>query len=162
MTYNYWNLDQVTRGDLRLLLTTLKEYSSYVLLDCPVFKPFGAAIDLKGVLGLAVADLEGQPELSEYRTALIQGFRGQAERGEIRAAGYAQQGRHQLPGGMSEVDVIWIRMECRTGVCGLVAVPYSLEGSRVSFGEVFIQRDEPQVWIGPGSSEPAEQQKGTA
>jgi hypothetical protein len=43
-----------------------------------------------------VAQLDGQPELSEYRDALIKGFRGQARRSESRAAGYAHLGRHQF------------------------------------------------------------------
>jgi hypothetical protein len=151
VTDNLWNLDEVTRGDLRLLMATLKEYSGYVLLDCPVFKPFGASLDLNGAVGLAVAQLDGEPELPEYRAALVRGFRGMAERGEIRAAGYAQQGRERLPGGTGEVDVVWIRMECRSGVSALVSVPYSVDGpEKVSFGESFIQRDEPWVWVGLG------------
>src|SRR5262245_44651657 len=98
---------------MRLLLATLKEYSGYVLTDCPVFKPFGASVDLKGAIGLAVAQLDGQPALSEYRVALVKGFRGQAERGEIRAAGYAQAGQHQFTGSIGESPAILIRIECK-------------------------------------------------
>ena len=157
VTDNLWNLDEVTRADMRLLLATLREYSGYALTDCPVFKPFGASVDLKGAVGLAVAQLGGQPELSEYRDALVKGFRGQAERGEIRAAGYAQLGRHQLPGSVGETAAVLIRIECRVGVCGLIAVPYSMEApDKVSFGESYIMRDEPWVWMSLRGGGPAE------
>jgi hypothetical protein len=149
MTDNLWNLDDVTRADMRLLLATLKEYSGYVLTDCPVFKPFGASVNLQGAVGLAVAQLDGQPELSAYRDAIVKGFCRQAERGEIRAAGYAQLGRHPFPGTVGETAAVLIRIECRAGVCGLVAVPYSIEApDKVSFGESYIMRDEPWVWVG--------------
>jgi hypothetical protein len=46
VTDNLWNLDEVPRADMRRLLATLKEYSGYVITDCPVFKPFGASVDL--------------------------------------------------------------------------------------------------------------------
>jgi hypothetical protein len=151
VTDNLWNLDEVTRADMRLLFATLREYSGYTLTDCPVFKPFGASVDLNGKVGLAVAQLDGQPELSEYRDALVKGFRGQAQRGEIRAAGYAQSGRHSFPGGVGERAAILIRIECRAGVCGLIAVPYSVdEPDKVAFAESYIMRDEPWVWVGLG------------
>src|SRR5262249_35316597 len=136
VTDNLWNLDEGTRNDLRLLLATLKEYSSYVLLDCPVFRPFGAALNNAGNVGLVVAQLEGQPALSEYRDALLRGLRGQAERGEIRAARICEQGRAKLPGMSDEAPVIWISIEHQSDLSVVVSVPYSVDGpDKVSFGE---------------------------
>lgn len=147
MNDNVWDLDEATRLDIRLLLAKLKEYSGYVLTDRAVFKPFGAALDLKGEVRLAVAKLDGQPELAEYREAIVKGFREQAGRGEIRAAGYAELGRYRVEDGASETDAVVIRIECRAGVCGLLVVPYSVDGSnKVSFGEEYLLRDEPWVW----------------
>ena len=152
VTDNIWNLDEVARADMRLLLATLKEYSGYALTDLPVFKPFGASVNLEGAVGLAVAQLDGQPELSELRSALVAGFRGQAKRGEIRAAGCAQAGHHEFAGGGGARPAILIRIECKAGVCGLVAVPYTMEApDKVSFGESDIMRDEPWVWVGLGA-----------
>jgi hypothetical protein len=156
---NVWNLDEATRTDMRLLLVRLKEYSGYVLTEGAVFKPFGASVDLQGEVGLSVAKLNGQPELSEYRDAMIKGFREQAGRGEIRAAGYAELGRYRVEDGASEKDAVVIRIECRTGVCGLVVVPYSVDAPSkvVSFGKEYVLRDEPWVWAksnGPKTVEP--------
>jgi len=146
MTDNLWNLDEVTRTDMRLVLATLKEHSGYALIDCPVFKPFGASLDLNGAVRVTVAQLDGQPDLLEYRNVLIRGFRNQAARGEIRAAGYAELGR--FPEGAGEVDTVLIRIECRDGVSSLVSVPYSVEGpDKVSFGESVIMRAEPWLWV---------------
>jgi hypothetical protein len=146
MTDNLWGLDEDTRSDLRLLLATLREYAGYVLLDCPVFKPFGASLDNNGKVGLAVAQLEGKPELDAYRQALLLGFRKMAERGEIRAAGYCQKGREGTSG-RDEVEVIWICLEHRAGMSGKVSMTFSVDGpEKVTFGESFIQRDERRIF----------------
>ncbi len=113
---NPWGLDESSRADLHLLLATLKEYAGYQLLDCPVFKPFGVSLDNAGKPGIAVAQLEGRPELGAYRQALLLSFQGQVDRGEIRATGFAEDGRAELAGTSGEADVVLIRMEHRSGV----------------------------------------------
>jgi hypothetical protein len=147
VTDNLWDLDEGTRADLRLLLATLKEYSGYQLLACAVFKPFGVYLDSAGKPGVVVAQLEGQPASEEYRQALLRGFRGQAERGESRAAGYADRGRAQLPDTPEEVDVIFASMEHRSGLSVLVTVPYKVDGpEKVTFGESFLRRDHSRIF----------------
>jgi hypothetical protein len=147
---NLWGLDETTRADLRLLLRTLKEYAGYVFLDCPVFKPFGASLDKDGAVALTVAQLEGQPGVSEYRQALVRGFRGQAERGEIRAAGYCIEGRQPLPGTPAEENVLWIYLEHRSGVSARVRFSYSVERpEKVTYDEGLMRREEPCIFSGP-------------
>src|SRR5262245_4859044 len=84
---------------------------------------FGASLDVNGATGLAVAQLEGEPTAADYRQALVFGFRGQAGRGEIRAAGYCLAGSDRVPGGAGEVPVVWAFLEHRSGVSGRVVVP---------------------------------------
>jgi hypothetical protein len=152
---NIWNLDEETRNDLRVLLATLKEFSGYTLTDCPVFKPFGAFLDAAtGAPGVVVAQLEGTPGLTEYRDALLRGFRGQVERGESRAAGYCELGRAVPPDATEDVPVVLVRMEHRSGLSVRVSVPYVVEGrEKVTFGESFLCRDESRIFSTPGQAQ---------
>lgn len=145
MSDNLWNLDEITRNDMRELLATLRQYAGYVLVDLDTFKGFGACVGKDGGVGLAMARLEVEATEEDKRKALIKGFEGQAERGEIRAAGYCEVGRGQTPEATEEEDLLMIHICCASGVCAQITMAFEMEGGEVSFGPSFIHRTEP--WL---------------
>ena len=150
MTENSWNLDAATRADLRLLMATLREYASYVLLDCEVFKPIGASLDRDGAVGLAVAKPEGGSDPASYETALLHGFKALMTEEKIRAAGYVNAGPNPGPDQAQNPDALLMKMECISGVSVLVTLPFSADDDgEVTFGEGIIQEDAAWLWNTP-------------
>jgi hypothetical protein len=51
------------------------------------------------------------------------------------------------PAGFEGLDVVFVRMEHRSGLSVLVTVPYKVEGpEKVTFGESFICREESRIF----------------
>jgi hypothetical protein len=153
LSANLLSLDDATRKDLRTLLAKLTEYAEISLLHCPGFargiQAFGAYLDLGGSPGLAVAELEGEPTIADYKWALILGLRKQSAQGKIRAAGYCLAGADRVPGGAGAQDVVWAYLEHRGGASARVTIPYVVEGAdKVRFGASFICAEDPSIFGG--------------
>jgi hypothetical protein len=140
--------------DLEELLNFLVPFAQQMLAKHGEFFPFAATMGVDGKIAPAAAHTGSeQPPSQEVIDLLLAGFRRQAARGEIRAAGLCVDVRTVPPGETEKVDAICTRLEHREGDAVHVFLPYRKGWlGRVKYGELFAGRGERVVFAGEHNS----------
>ncbi|MEZ4388048.1 MAG: hypothetical protein R3D98_10830 [Candidatus Krumholzibacteriia bacterium] len=133
--------------DLDELLNALLPFAQEMLSKQGEFFPFGATMKSDGSIASAAGDAGGEhPPSQEVIDLLLSGFRDQASKGEIKAAGVCLHVRISPPGS-GTTDAVCARLEHSTGETVEVYLPYK-KGmfGRLKFGKIFAGPGENQVF----------------
>ena len=136
--------------DLEELLNALVPFAQEMLSKHGEFYPFGASVDAKGEVACVAGETgEEQPDSQEVIELLVQGFRAEAKRGEIRAAGICYDARIVPPGRKERSDAIAVRLEHKKGEALEAYVPYSKGRSgKYTYGDLFAAEGDRTIFSG--------------
>jgi len=135
--------------DLEELLNFLVPFAQEQLSKHGEFYPFAASVAQDGQVQPSMAyDGEEQPETQEVIDLLVQGLRGEAAAGRIRASGICLDIRTIPPGSKEKTDAICVRLEHESGEAVHIALPYKkgLLG-KYKYGELFATAGDPEIFI---------------
>jgi hypothetical protein len=111
--------------DLDELLNALVPFAQQMLSKHGEFYPFGASVDAKGEVRCVAGDVgDEKPESQDLIELLLNGFREEAKRGDIRAAAICYDVRIVPPGQKEKTDAIALRLEHKDGESLEAYVPY--------------------------------------
>jgi hypothetical protein len=131
-------MDTSAKDESKLLVDELLPFAQKLLSEHGEFFPFGATINVDGVIGLAgAATGDDHPPSSELISILRGAFAKKAKAGEVRAVAIAYDVLVQHPNASEKTDAVAIDIEHRDSYCVTVFFPYSLRGTEVTFGETF-------------------------
>jgi hypothetical protein len=138
------------RDEMDALLDMTLTFSRQMLEERGGFYPHAASIDSSGEMQVAHAWTgEEYPPSDELIRILYDSFRGQASKGEIRAAAVACDVRVTPPGADEPGDAIRVGIEHAEAEPVFVFLPYTKKRLRgIDYGELFAVRGESKVFVG--------------
>ena len=135
--------------DLDALLNALLPFAEQMLAKSGEFFPFGAEMKFDGEIdAVASYDSDEHPPSQTLIDLLTEGFRQQADTGELRGAGICYDVRTIPPGQTEKCDAICISLEHQSGEAVDVYVPYTKDRlGKIRCGAMFATRRTPQFFI---------------
>jgi len=124
--------------EMDALLDALVGFARKMLVQRSAFYPFAAEVTSDGRVQMVTADLDAaEPPSEVVLAALHERLRGDASRGEVRAAGTCADVRIEADDGDGSSDAIRVEIEHRDADPVRVFLPYVVEApGRVVFGEL--------------------------
>jgi hypothetical protein len=112
------------------------------------FIPFGASVTQDGQVVLHHAQIDDEhPPSQPVIDILAHGFRKQAKRGQIRAAGLCVDMRITRPGQIKKTDALCVSLEHQCGKAIDVFLPYERDSSgQIRYDELFAQARDRQFF----------------
>lgn len=134
--------------DLDELLNALLPFAQQMLAEHGEFLPFGAVMRADGTIAAVAGDTgDEQPPSEQVVGVLVSGFRQQASKGEIKAAGVCLDVKVSHPDGSGTTDAVCARLEHASGEAVEVYLPYKKKFlGRIKYGDIFAGTGEKQVF----------------
>jgi hypothetical protein len=128
--------------DLDELFNILLPFAKTMLLEHGEFYPFGASMASSGETRMVGAKIEDDdhPPSESLIDLLTETFKGQATRGELRAAGICYDVLTIPPGQDQKQDAICCGLEHYSGEDVDVFVPYVKAADGVQYGDMFAAK----------------------
>ena len=124
--------------DLEELLNALLPFALQLLAEHGEFFPFAATMKPDGTITAVAGDTgDERPSSQEVLDVLVDGFRDQASRDEIKAAGVCLDVRVSHPDGSGTTDAVCARLEHLSGEAVEVYLPYKKTPGGMEYGDIF-------------------------
>ena len=135
------------KAECEKLISEVLPFAEQMLQKHGEFFPYGAALKENGEIA-SVAGYDGteQPPSNDIIRLLKQGFVQGAKSGEYRATVLVYDVKITLPSSGQKSDAIAVSLNHRENYSIVVFFPYQLNQGQLSFGEVFAQKGEADVF----------------
>lgn len=137
------------KDDAAALLDDLLPFAKQMLASHGEFYPYGGFMRTDGAIVHAGATdpATDRPESAKLIDTLTENFRGQAQRGEIRAAAIVFDVLVPLPDTPEKSEAIQVNLEHASSYAAEVFFPYRWsDGGGVEFGETFAQEGRRMIF----------------
>jgi hypothetical protein len=138
----------MARLDLNELMKPLVPFAQEMLAKHGEFYPFGAAMSVAGKVSLTEAYTgTGHPPSQEVIDLLVDGFRAQAAKKEVRAVGICIDVRTLAPGQTEKTDAICVRLRHADSESLDVFLPYQKDKSgAIQYGKLFATQGDQDIF----------------
>lgn len=135
------------KAECENLMNTALPFAEQMLQKHGEFFPYGAALKENGEIA-SVAGYDGRelPPSSDIIRLLKQGFAKGAKSGEYKATALVYDVKVTLPSSGKKSDAIAVSLNHRENYSVVVFFPYQLNKDQLTFGEVFAQKGEAEVF----------------
>lgn len=135
------------KAECENLMNTALPFAEQMLQKHGEFFPYGAALKENGEIA-SVAGNDGRevPPSSDIIRLLKQGFTKGAKSGEYKATALVYDVKVTLPSSGKKSDAIAVSLNHRENYSVVVFFPYQLNKGQLTFGEVFAQKGEAEVF----------------
>lgn len=111
------------------------------------FFPYGGAMKPNGeIISVAAYDGDEQPPSADLINLLQQAYKTAAKNKEYKATALVYDVRVQLPESGEKSDAIAIALDHESGYSVVVFLPYNISNNQLSFGSIFAQAGENNVF----------------
>ncbi len=129
------------------LMNELIPFAQKMLAEHGEFFPFGGVITSKGeIIHVGVSDGNEKPPSQKLIELMVEGFRAKAKTGEYRATAILFDVKVQIPESKEKTDAIQANLDHIDGYSVEVFLPYKIEKSGVTYGEMFAQKGKSDIF----------------
>lgn len=137
----------IPKAECESLMNAALPFAEQMLQKHGEFLPYGAALKANGEIA-SVAGYDGreQPPSNDIIRLLKDGFVKAARSGEYKATALVYDVRVVLPSTGKKSDAIAVSLNHRDDYSVTVFFPYQLSNGKITFGDVFAQKGEADVF----------------
>lgn len=141
---------QPPKAECELLMNAVLPFAEQMLRTDGEFFPYGGALKSTGkIASLAGYDGRERPPSTDVINLLKKGFVGGAKSGEYKATALVYDVRVVVPSSGKKFDAIAVSLNHRANYSVIVYYPYELKNGVLTYGEVFAQNGEFDIFVAP-------------
>lgn len=138
---------QPPKAECEMLMNAVLPFAEQMLKKDGEFFPYGGALKSTGkIASIAGYDGRERPPSTDVINLLKQGFVAGAKSGEFKATALVYDVRVVVPSSGKKSDAIAVALNHRSNYSVIVYYPYELKMGVLTYGEVFAQKGESDIF----------------